>query len=327
MAVLDFRKTSKRRKKSSPTGRRLLIGLILLLGVVFILFETTRRPGVWRWIDHLADSSEDTPGGGIDNRLYATPQDDLSLDGFVISKPDSKPEEEADRRKGYFPGVDPALLDAIRDNTTSSLGDLDCLLNLFDVLDKTDERKLRKASEGMVAYAQLFRQPGHYRGRLVTISGVVNRVNRLKLFENKYGIRQYYQVWLVPNDNRSAPVVIYCLRLPKGFPTGMKVSEKAEVTGFFFKRWVYSAEDALWIAPTILAKTLQWQKRPPMVEEPVVDGRMLIVAVVVAVLLALLTAWYVYMRTEPTHPALSDRPPNFDLLKEMDQRSENTDEG
>lgn len=315
MAVLDFRQTSKRRESPNSTGRRWLIGLILLSGVLFILSEIARQPGAWRWLDRLADSPEEAPAGGIDNRLHAVPQDDLTLDSFVIGKPDSK-EEETDRRKGYFPGVDTALLDSVKDNTFFSLADRECSLNLLDVLDKTDERKLRKASEGRVTYAQLFRQPAHYRGRLVTISGVVRRVHRIELPENKYDIRHYFKVLLYPKIIPPSPVIAYCLRLPNGFPLGMAVSEKVEFTGFFFKRCAYRAKDSLRTAPTILAKTLQWQKRPAVVEEPAVDGRKLILAVVAAALLALLTAWYVYIRTKPSHPALSDRPPNFDLLKD-----------
>ncbi|MBU4273167.1 MAG: hypothetical protein KKE86_15405 [Planctomycetes bacterium] len=324
--MLDFRQTSERRESPIPTGRRWLIVLALLLGVVVILADRARQPGAWRWLDRLAGSSEDAPAGGIDNRLHAVPQDDLTLDSFVIGKPDSK-EEETDRRKGYFPGVDPALLDSIQDNTFSSLADRECSLNLLDVLEKTDERKLRKASEGRVTYAQLFRQPAHYRGRLVTISGVVRRVHRIELPENKYELRHYFKVLLYPKIKPPSPVIAYCLRLPKGFTIGMDVSEEVEVTGFFFKRCAYQAKDSLRTAPTILAKTLQWQKRPAMVEEPAVDGRKLILVAVAAALLALLTAWYVYMRTKPSHPALPDRPPNFDLLKEMDQRNETTDEG
>lgn len=326
MAVLDFRQTSKRRESPNPTGRRLLIALILLLGVVFILSEWAMQPGAWRWLDRLADSSEEAPAGGIDNRLHAVPQDDLTLDSFVIDKPDSK-EEDTDRRKGYFSGVDTALLDSVKDNTFFSLADRECSLNLLDVLDKTDERKLRKASEGRVTYAQLFRQPAHYRGRLVTISGVVRRVNRVELPENKYDIRHYFKVLLYPKIIPPSPVIVYCLRLPKGFTIGMDVSEEVEVTGFFFKRCAYRAKDSLRTAPTILAKTLQWQKRPAMVKEPAVDGRKLIPAAIAAALLALLTAWYVYMHTKPSHRALSDRPPDFDLLKEMDQRNETIDEG
>lgn len=326
MAVLDFRQTSKRRESPSPTGRRWLIALILLLGVVFVLSEGARQPGVRRLLDRLADASQDATASGIDNRLHTVPQDDLTLDSFVIGKPDSK-EEDTNRQKGYFPGVDPALLDSIKDNTFSSLADRACSLNLLDVLDKTDERKLRKASEGRVTYAQLFRQPAHYRGRLVTISGVVRRVHRIELPENKYDIRHYFEVLLYPKIIPPSPVIAYCLRLPKGFTIGMDVSEEVEITGFFFKRCAYRAKDSLRTAPTILAKTLQWQKRPAMVEEPAVDGRKLILAAIAAALLALLTAWYVYMRTKPSHRALPDRPPNFDLLKEMDQRNKTTDEG
>ena len=39
----------------------------------------------------------------------------------------------------------------------------------------------------------------------------------------------------------------------------------------------------------------------------------------------MLAAWIVYLRTRPTPPALTDRPPNFDRLQEMERREETTD--
>ena len=77
----------------------------------------------------------------------------------------------------------------------------------------------------------------------------------------------------------------------------------------------------------ILAKTLQWRKRPAASEEPAPDGRKLIAAVIVAALLALITAWYVYKRTGPSRSVLPERPPDFNLLEDKDQRSDAADEG
>ena len=55
----------------------------------------------------------------------------------------------------------------------------------MDILNRTDPETLNKASLGPVSYAQLFRQPNQYRGRLVTVSGVVRRANRLELLPER----------------------------------------------------------------------------------------------------------------------------------------------
>ena len=171
----------------------------------------------------------------------------------------------------------------------------------------------------------MFRQPNQYRGRLVTVSGVVHRANRVELLPNDYGIKQYYQVWLWPSDNPSAPIVVYCLRLPQGFPTGMELAEQAEVTGYFFKRWAYQANDALRTAPELLARTLQWEQRPVMTPPQPAETWPIPLVVGVAALAALLAAGIVYLRTRPTRPDLPDRPPNFDALCEMDQQERPAD--
>ncbi len=195
----------------------------------------------------------------------------------------------------------------------------------MDILNRTDSETLRQASLGPVSYAQLFRQPSQYRGRLVTVSGVVHRANRVELPSNDYGIKQYYQVWLWPSDNPSAPIVVYCLRLPKDFPTGMELAEPAAVTGYFFKRWAYQANDALCAAPELLARSLQWQQRPAVTPPQPVETWPIPLVVGAAALAALLATGIVYLRTRPTRPDLPDRPPNFDALYEMDQQNRPAD--
>ena len=148
---------------------------------------------------------------------------------------------------------------------------------------------------GPVSYAQLFQQPNQYRGRLVTVSGRrATRASRGDFFPNDYGFKEYYQIWLWPDDNPSAPMVIYSLELPKGFPTGMEIGEQAEVTGFFFKRLAYLAKDTLRVAPEILAKTVQWQKRPAITADEPAETWPIPLVVCVAAGLALLAAWFVY---------------------------------
>jgi hypothetical protein len=171
----------------------------------------------------------------------------------------------------------------------------------------------------------LFRQPNQYRGRLVDVSGVAHRAVRVDLPANAYGIKQYFQVWLWPSDNPSAPMVVYCLRLPKDFPVGMELAEPAAVTGYFFKRWAYQAEDAILAAPELLARTLQWEPRPVMTPPRSVETWPISVVVGVAALAALLGAGIVYLRTRSPRPDLPDRPPNFDALRKMDRQEQPAD--
>ncbi len=292
-----------------------------------ILIDRARDPAIWRWFDLLLSPPPGNIGNtSIDNRLETVAPTETSPDSFLAKKPSFPAGENREPGKKNDPSpslsLSPEDFDAVRDDTPSTRDEQACSLRLLDILNRTDPQTLSKASLGPVTYAQLFRQPNQYRGRLVTVSGVVRRANRVELFKNDYGIKEYYQVWLWPSDNPSAPIVVYCLHLPAGFPTGMEFAEQAELTGFFFKRWAYQAEDAIRTAPTLLAQTLQWRKRPVMTPAPAETWAIPLV-VGLAALFALLAVCYVYLRTRPTRPALPDRPPDFNLWPRVEDEKKN----
>lgn len=296
---------------------------ILLLGVVVVVADKARQPGVLDWFDRLVAPGTGEANGGIDNRLESTRSREPA-DSFVIQK-NQAVEKSSDDGK-LFPGVKPEWFQSIRDDTISSRDEQACSLPLFDILKKTELDTLRKASVGKIAYAQLFRQPRQYRGRLVTVAGVVQSVYHVHLFPNEFGIKEYYQVWLAPFDNRFAPIVVYSLSLPKGFRTGDKIGEEVEVTGFFFKRWAYEAKDATRTAPTILAKTLEWQKRPMMKPESTGDMRLIALIVVGAALVTVLTVWFVHLRTRPARLILPEGSLDVEKLRSMDEGRESREE-
>jgi hypothetical protein len=318
--MLDFRR-DKSKQDDARNSRRRLLGIVFLLGLVVILTGRSRDPSVWRWIDRVVTPEQATSGDlPIDNRLEGAGRSTtLPADTFLMPL-ERKPVTLARPAgsSGYFPGVDIADFEGIRDDAPSSRDEQAVTLRLLQILDQTDAKELAEASQGSVTYAQLFRQSDQYRGRLVTVSGMVRRVNRLQLSERGGGLRRYYQVWLWPTDNPTAPLVIYCLNLPAGFPTGMKVAEQAEVTGFFLKRWAYSARDSLRTAPELLAKTLHWDKRPMMVAEEPAETWMIAWVAGIAVAGALLAAWLVQARTRPKSPNLPEETPDFDLLRQFE---------
>jgi hypothetical protein len=293
--------------------------MILLVGIALIVLDRMRQPGALSWLDVLTAPSDVGTKEAIDNRIAAaSPRE--PADSFVIPK--TQPAEKTDKpapARQFFSGVKPEWFTVIRDNTPSSQAEQTCTLPLLDILQKTDLDKLCKASLGRITYAQLFRQPGEYRGQLVTVLGTIRAAHRVELPKNQYGIQEYYQVWLYPIDNRFQPIVVYCLGLPKAFPTGDTIAEQGELTGFFLKRWAYSAKNDIYAAPTLLAKTLQWQRRPIARQAEPVDLGWTAFAIAVAAVLAMLTAWLIYVRTRPTRPVSPDTPLDPDTLQLLDE--------
>jgi hypothetical protein len=322
--MLDFRQNSSRRSGEDRRERQRLLVLILMLGTVVVLIQWARDPAIWRGLDLLLSSPQrPADATSIDNRLDAAAQNGSLPDSFLAKSPPRASGEDRQPAAAHAQpsplSVAPHDLEAVRDDAPSTHDEQDCALRLLDILNRTDPEALRQASLGPVTYAQLFRQPNQYRGRLVTVSGVVRRANRVKLPPNDYGIKEYYQIWLWPSDNPTAPVVVYCLQMPKGFPVGMEFAEQAEITGFFFKRWAYQAADSLRAAPELLARTLTWQQRPVMTRQLPTAAWPVPLLLAVAVLVALVAAWIVYLRTRPVRLDLPDRLPDFDGLPKTEQ--------
>jgi hypothetical protein len=83
------------------------------------------------------------------------------------------------------------------------------------------------------------------------------------------GINGYWQMLVNLNDGSRAPIVIYSLAMPDGFPEGMELQENGRFFGFCYKRWAYQASDAPRLAPVILTKNAEWT---PQVAAPKTTG-------------------------------------------------------
>ncbi|MBN2476109.1 MAG: hypothetical protein JXB62_15970 [Pirellulales bacterium] len=287
--MITFQRTPRPRNYLSRREQWRLLLLMMSLGLVVILMSEAHKPANWNWLfaqgdaptGRRADAGADE-GTEIDNRLPDSPPDSTALPpGHILSSaPDRADPSAADTPgpsgdTGLFPGVEPKYLKSIRDDTTFRYDERHAWFNLLDVLRRTDESALREASLGRVTFAQLFNQPNEYRGELVTIRGTVRRAHPLEAPKNDKQIDRYCQTWVQPADHQTTPMVVYCLSLPKGFPTGMDVSAKVEVTGFFFKRWAYRAQDGLRTTPVLLARTVHWEDGSTATEpigEPIGDA-------------------------------------------------------
>jgi hypothetical protein len=269
--------------------------LVMSLGLVIILMGEARKPQRWQWLWSVGGAAgadaDNAAGKQVDTRLHPAPDEELP--GTFIAPAPGGSDEPSERK--HFPGVRQDYLESVRDNTPSRRVERDAMFHLLALLEANDESSLRKASVGPVSFVQLYDQPDEYRGELVTIRGTLRRANRLRAPRNDYGVESYYQTWIQPADQPDAPIVVYCLALPDGFPTGMDLAEPVEITGFFFKRWAYMARDAMRTAPLLLARTVGWQKPVAPPPERVSYGvGPLILGVALAFVGSVLVSVYVY---------------------------------
>ncbi len=273
--------------------RRLLL-LVLSLGLVAVLAGEARKPQHWHWLT--------APDGATAN----------ASTGSVAAEGGRQPSEQ------YFDGVQPRLFEAIRDNTTYRHAEREAWFHLLDILKRTDEATLRQESIGRVSFAQLFAQSDAYRGQLVSVRGTVRRAHRLSAPENDCGVAGYFRTWIQPADHRASPIVAYCLSLPEGFPIGMDILAEAEITGFYFKRWAYKAQDGLRTAPALLARTVHWQQTPPKVDAAPAGFGTAAAVMGFAFGVSLCVVAYVYLRTRSRTPVEPGLPPRFDGIDGID---------
>ncbi len=276
------------------------MGWLLVVVVLGLVLGMTKSG--WQLLHRLPSSDprqtqqRTSSESAVDTRVSSRSLEH-EIPGTFISPAGPEPQPEPNDSGHYFRGVMSNYLQAVRDDSPFVCAEQDAWFNLLDVLNKADLHELKRASRGPTTFVQLYRQSDEYRGELVTLHGIVRRVYRVAAPKNDYGFKYYYQIWLTPDDNLSNVEVVFCLRLPAGFPTGEGLSEHAEVTGFHFKRWLYRAQDTLRSAPVILAQTIEVQKRPVFgrrADEGVGSGWTILAGTALA---AMGTVAFVYFRT------------------------------
>lgn len=122
----------------------------------------------------------------------------------------------------------------------------------------------QKPNAEFPTFADLYRNPEAYRGRLVTFRGHLRRLISSPTGENPHGLRQLHEAWLYVEDAQQNPVVVVCTELPPNIPTGSDILvDFVSATGYFFKRYGYEDRAGqLRFAPLILAQRLEWIPRP-----------------------------------------------------------------
>lgn len=319
--MVDFRGNRKHRGKipRNYLARREQLRLLLLvvsLGLVVMMMSIAAKPSTWAWLTGQdIDSSDLLPermsSDEYDTRLRPSSDEQLPLDTFVAPAPQRL---RAISAEDYFPGVKPEYFSDVQDNAPFRHAEHKAFFHLLQVLQKNEAKRLVDASTGRVGFVQLFEQPDVYRGKLVTLSGVIKRSLDYTPPKNEFGIDSYYQIWFRPDGGPNSPIVFYTLDLPDGFPTSrtgddgeiLDLHEKATITGFYYRNWAYLAGSQILTAPLVLAKTIRWHQTVEPVREPV-DRIHIALAIASAALIGIsIAAWVYWSSTQRAVPSLSE---------------------
>lgn len=205
--------------------------------------------------------------------------------------------------------LDELALEEVRDNTVvNRWQEINAWFRMFDVLNTATAEELAAESAGNVSFLQLYRQPKHFRGKLVTIRGTAKSAKHVKAYDNIFGIEGYYIFVIKPAGGPDSPLTVYSLDAPPDFPLTPEnpsgddrvlLDEDVEFTGFFFKNAAYSSRDGIRVQPVLLAKYPQWHKEEVVSVElpkPVIIG----LAVLGLALLATGIAVVVFLRHRRT---------------------------
>jgi hypothetical protein len=285
--------------------------LVGISGLVLILTLQAGDPDHWKWINWEQPETAKTvsahvPGGpqvsaassaksvpGSDERVPPIAGADVPPIELEPTPP-PKPPAKGD----LYPGVRNDYLNLVRDDTVFLPDEAVAWFHLFDVLRQREAAPLEPYSLGSVSYLQLDQQPQAYRGRVVSLQGIVRGAKLVEAPVNAFNVARYYQLWVQPERSSPALIVVYCLTLPTGFPLGDSLESPVSLTGIFYKRWTYASQGGITTAPLLVAKTVTWTPTP--VPTPIAGpqaARQVVVAALAALVLALVALALIAWRT------------------------------
>jgi hypothetical protein len=217
------------------------------------------------------------------------------------------------RRIAWYPqtplgdlGMDQGLFDEISSRPGLTVDDRECFYQLLAAAERVGTRQLFRAvpQEGRNASVEpLFNKPQTQSGRLVELTGtarqaVLRRVEDRDIVE-RFGIDHFYEMQVFTGDSQDNPLTFCVRELPKGFPTGERITEPVRIAGFFFKKWGYRSSASTQgekpgvvlkqLAPLLIGREPIWIAPEP-VDQRFANGVFLVLFVVMTVAIWLVVA-------------------------------------
>ncbi len=178
--------------------------------------------------------------------------------------------------------VNPRLLEVVTDNTVNlRYEERDVYFRMLQLAEETplsrqeefaaDFREQRRLENPRYAtrqpaefepFADLFQNPDEYRGRPVSLRGVLRKLTKFDPGPNTLGMEEAYEGWLYTHDAQGHPTVVVFTSKPQNLPVGGDLTEEIRVTGYFLKMYGYEAQDRTRKAPLLMAGEIEWRPSP-----------------------------------------------------------------
>ena len=178
--------------------------------------------------------------------------------------------------------IHPRLMETVKDNTLGvryeereaylrilRLAQEVPLSRLRDFADQNREERresspnYRRRKRGdFPQFVDLFTHPNFYRGRPVTIHGVMRKLTKFDLGKNRLDLDQAYEGWVYTPDSQGNPVVVVFTSKDERLPVNGDIQEEVSFTGYFFKMYGYDAHDTTRKAPLFLAGEVECTPHP-----------------------------------------------------------------
>ena len=120
----------------------------------------------------------------------------------------------------------------------------------------------QRRNQDFPQFIDLFTHPEFYRGRPVTIHGVMRKLTKFDLGKNSLDLESAYEGWVYTPDSQGNPIVVIFTSKDDRLPVNGDIQEEVQFTGYYFKMYGYDAEDAKRKAPMIIAGEVEWTPHP-----------------------------------------------------------------
>ena len=156
-----------------------------------------------------------------------------------------------------------------------------------------DPRNVMTAERQSYPVEALFNDPIAQRGNLFWLTGRVRRIVAIPVespdIKSRFGIEQYYNIYMFTPDSADNPLVIIALELPEGVQTGDGAGFGVDLSApcFMFNTWMYRRADeakghAYQLAPLLFApKVLKHEAPKPQKSDIISNGILLLMALII----------------------------------------------
>lgn len=178
------------------------------------------------------------------NLLWDTPEQVLSSQGQEL-------------RKALQAALDLEYMSRVSDATIWSKADADAFYRWLEIGSGGELNQ--QPSPVYVGFVSLLDQPAVYRGSRVAMRGTAVRAEFLPAAANAFEIKDYWLIWVRPEDGSDRPVMAYTTSIPSELKqlSSSGVDEEGPevlVDGVFLRRHLYQSQKGSELAPVIVGR-------------------------------------------------------------------------